>query len=427
MSVNLVESIKDVFNNEFVNKASTSLGENHGNIRKALGGIVPALLGGVLAKAHAGDDAGVFAMARNAAGSGGVASMLTANTDTLVSRGSDILSGLFGNKTNTVSNAIARYAGIKEPSANSLMGLSAPVVMGRLGEQAQEQNMNASQFTSFLTSQKDEILNALPSGLNLGSLLGLGSLASMGHRAASAAGSVRDRVTHESTRERVGREVEAVGGKTGTGWIWSVALLVLVAAAVWYFVARGKNKNEVVTTTATTTDNNAAMRERTAAGGNVSAGTKTATRVRLANGTELNAYAGGVEEKLVNCLNDATCKAGKDKWFDFDNINFQTGSANLTPESQQQVNNIVSILKAYPNTRIKIGGYTDKTGSEATNKRLSQQRAETVLNAIKSAGANASQLTGAEGYGSEFAKAPASASDAERMKDRRIAVQLQAK
>lgn len=150
-------------------------------------------------------------------------------------------------------------------------------------------------------------------------------------------------------------------------------------------------------------------------------------KVKLADGTEINAYKGGVEDQLVACLNDASCAAGKDKWFDFDNINFRIGSAQLTDSSAAQINNIVAILKAYPKAKIKIGGYTDKTGDAAANKKLSQQRADAVMNAIKAGGANAAQLVGAEGYGSEFAKVDASASDEERRVDRRIAVQLREK
>ena len=432
MSFNLIESIRDLFNNEFVNRASSSLGESHGSIQKALGGIIPALLGGALVKANSGDGGSVLNMARNAIAGGSVSNMLTGDTGSLLSRGMDMLSGLFGNKTTTVSNAISNYAGIREPSASSLMGMSAPLVLGRLGEHAQEQNMNASDFTSFLTSQKDHILSAMPSGLNLGSLLGMGSLASMGNRAASMAGDARDRATNELRRERVTGDMQHVSDerrKPGVGWVLPLVLLVLAALAVWYFAGRGKDKSEMATRS-TTTDNNAAKHAPVAidnTSNNMAKSGRTSTKVRLANGTELEAYAGGVEEKLVNCLDDAACKAGKDKWFDFDNINFETGSANLTSESQAQVKNIAAVLNAYPKAKIKIGGYTDKTGNAASNQKLSQQRADAVMNAIKAAGARPEQLTGAEGYGSSMAKMPASASDEERRADRRISVQLREK
>jgi outer membrane protein OmpA-like peptidoglycan-associated protein len=129
----------------------------------------------------------------------------------------------------------------------------------------------------------------------------------------------------------------------------------------------------------------------------------------------------------VGCINDAACVPGKDKWFNFDNLNFETNSAKITAESQAQVNNIAAILKAFPKAKIKIGGYTDKSGDAAANKKLSQERADAVTAAVIAAGANKDQLEKAEGYGSEFATVDAKASDAERKVDRKISVSLRAK
>jgi outer membrane protein OmpA-like peptidoglycan-associated protein len=150
-------------------------------------------------------------------------------------------------------------------------------------------------------------------------------------------------------------------------------------------------------------------------------------KLRLVNGVEINAFKGGVEDQLVACMNDDKCVAGKERWFDFDNINFQSGSSKLTESSSVQVKNIVEILKAYPNARIKIGGYTDAVGKAEDNLKLSQRRAEAVTTAIREGGANKAQLLGAEGYGSKFAKVPATASDEERKVDRRISISLRGK
>src|SRR5581483_12211990 len=83
------------------------------------------------------------------------------------------------------------------------------------------------------------------------------------------------------------------------------------------------------------------------------------------------------------------------RWFDFDQLNFKPGSAELTDSSRKQVRNIAAILRAYPNARIKIGGYTDKTGNADANLKLSQQRADVVLDALRKAGAQSGQLVGA--------------------------------
>lgn len=153
---------------------------------------------------------------------------------------------------------------------------------------------------------------------------------------------------------------------------------------------------------------------------------KESVHVMLPNGKELNAYKGGIEDMLVVFLNDSSSKAGKDVWFDFDNLNFKTGSAEITEESQLQVSNISEILKAYPKLKIKIGGYTDKTGDSLTNLALSNNRAKVVADALAKLNSSG-QVTGAEGYGSQFAKAAADAPDAERAKDRRISVSVREK
>jgi outer membrane protein OmpA-like peptidoglycan-associated protein len=140
----------------------------------------------------------------------------------------------------------------------------------------------------------------------------------------------------------------------------------------------------------------------------------------------LDAYQGGIEDQLVRFLKDSSAVAGKDIWFDFDNLNFAVGTAEISPESQVQINNIAAILKAFPKAKIKIGGYTDKTGDESGNMALSEKRAEAVKAALTTAGVG-SQVTDAEGYGSQFAKVPAEAPESARLADRRVSVSVREK
>lgn len=150
-------------------------------------------------------------------------------------------------------------------------------------------------------------------------------------------------------------------------------------------------------------------------------------KVQIPGNVELEAYKGGIEDQLVHFLNDSATVAGKDVWFDFDNLNFNSNSAVITESSSTQVKNIAAIVKAYPKLKIKIGGYTDKTGDSAANVKLSQQRAQAVLAALETEKVSDTQLIGAEGYGSQFAKAAANAPDEEKKKDRRISVGVRAK
>ncbi len=156
---------------------------------------------------------------------------------------------------------------------------------------------------------------------------------------------------------------------------------------------------------------------------------RTAVEVDV-NGTKLKAYQGGLEQTMVGFLsagsytNAADDNALKDRWYDFDNVNFKMGSTNqLEAGSAEQLSNLAAILKAYPDAKIKIGGYTDKTGDEAVNKSISQGRADFIKSELTKLGVGAQVIT-AEGYGSQYATVPAEASDAERAVDRKMAVRF---
>lgn len=79
-------------------------------------------------------------------------------------------------------------------------------------------------------------------------------------------------------------------------------------------------------------------------------------------------------------------------------VNFATGSSRLTDDSFEVLNTVAVSLLAHPEVRIEIGGHTDATGSLATNQRLSQARAESVLQYLARRGVDPSRMT-AVGYG----------------------------
>lgn len=149
--------------------------------------------------------------------------------------------------------------------------------------------------------------------------------------------------------------------------------------------------------------------------------------VALPDGTKLQAYPGGIEDQLIKFIGSdyktADEAALKDKWFNFDDLNFEFGTTKLTAESKRQLDNIVAILKAFPDVKIKIGGYTDKKGDDAANLKLSDSRAKAVQEALKAAGVGG-QVPEAEGYGEQFATVDEGASDEARAVDRKTAIRL---
>ncbi len=75
-------------------------------------------------------------------------------------------------------------------------------------------------------------------------------------------------------------------------------------------------------------------------------------------------------------------------------IYFDTAKADLKPESEPALAEIVKMLKADPNLKIFVVGHTDTVGQFASNVKLSQDRAASVVNALVSKhGIAAARLT----------------------------------
>ena len=208
------------------------------------------------------------------------------------------------------------------------------------------------------------------------------------------------------------------------GWLLPLLLLVLTAGLVMYFMKGCADTSIPGLQAQSIADSTAADTVHTNNGNG-----KKALSILLADSVKITAYKNGIENQLVLYITseNPADSISKSRWFDFDDLNFKTGSAEITDSSMHQVNNIAAILKAYSTVKIKIGGYTDRTGNEEMNMKLSQSRAMAVLTALKNAGVNEAQLTGAEGYGSQFAKAATDAPDEEKQKDRRISINVKAK
>ncbi|GAB4286867.1 MAG: hypothetical protein Kow0068_12490 [Marinilabiliales bacterium] len=80
------------------------------------------------------------------------------------------------------------------------------------------------------------------------------------------------------------------------------------------------------------------------------------------------------------------------------NIFFETAKATLKPESFPELNRTVEFLKNNPKVEIEIAGHTDNVGTEEYNMKLSQARANSVMNYLVSKGIDPSRIT-AVGYG----------------------------
>ena len=86
-----------------------------------------------------------------------------------------------------------------------------------------------------------------------------------------------------------------------------------------------------------------------------------------------------------------------------DNIFFDFNSANLRAESAQSLDELVQLLNDNAGVTIEIGAHCDYVGDDDYNKRLSQQRAESVVEYLIKNGIDSKRLT-ARGYGESTPK-----------------------
>jgi outer membrane protein OmpA-like peptidoglycan-associated protein len=384
MSSTLVQTATALLTPDIVSRASSQLGEPEDSVGKALSrGAVPTLLAGLAAKtqerggaerivALLGDPAFDPRNARNPAAlfaEGGTGASLR-------ELGGRLLALLFGGRLDSLTTALAEFAGIRPSSSSSLLRVAAPLLLGVVGDRVRRDGLDAAGLTRLFAGERDSILNSVPSTLRNA----IGPAPARAEVAPASVGAPR--------------------------WLWPA--LALLALALLWTMLRGRDEPPA------TAMRPAAELPDVAAQRPVDWVTR-----RLPSGTELRIPSNGIEVRLVGLLEG---RGDSDEWFEFDRLLFETGSANLRPESQEQLRNVAAILMAYPNTQAKIGGYTDNTGDPAANLRLSQERAANVKSSLVNLGVNGNRLE-AEGYGEQHPVA-SNATETGRAQNRRIAMRL---
>jgi len=99
-------------------------------------------------------------------------------------------------------------------------------------------------------------------------------------------------------------------------------------------------------------------------------------------------------------------------------INFASGSSDIPADNKAILDQAVTLLNKVSGVKLNVGGHTDSTGNAASNKALSQRRAQAVVDYLTSKGVDASKLV-AQGHGSDQPVAE-NTTDEGRFKNRRI-------
>ena len=134
--------------------------------------------------------------------------------------------------------------------------------------------------------------------------------------------------------------------------------------------------------------------------------------------------AEAVQNAQVESVKDANGLDAVKVTFD-SGILFATNKADLNAASKSSLQQFANVLKQNADCDVAIIGHTDNTGSDAINNPLSEKRAMSVSNYLRSLGVSASQIKSVEGQGSVNPVADNSTAEG-RKQNRRVEVYMYA-
>ena len=472
MKSDLVETVKFCFTSGVVSQLSTLIDENESGVEKALTKAVPLVLSGMLSQTERGiAPTSLLNLVREADAAGVLTQLSDAQNANWSERGTNLLLDLLGDTYRTTVVQIAEDAGIRPAASGTLLQVAATAVLGLLGKFASENELMPSEFMYWLQSQKDAICAALlPAFDNSGLVANSNQVAALRRPAAVPPRMVTSPV--RIAREELAFAAAAPHSASKLSWQWG--LLLLLAIGLSYALGSdyfGRPQQPAATTTTSETESLTAAptseyNAKSAASAPVAgapavglaataagaAGRRPATppqaettggrydinrdtyiydtgqpiTLTLADGSRQEVGANSTENRLYTFLATAAVQVDSVNrtkgWISFDQVNFEPTKATLTPESIQQLRNIASILKTFPNSTVKIGGYTDSTGVALRNLELSEDRARTAMMALANLGINLDRIQ-AKGYGAKYFVSPNS-TPASRSLNRRVSIRV---
>ena len=374
MSSTLVDSLTDIFRSQALGSFAARYGESEPSVLRGFETSIGTMIAGLSSKlGQAGFARQLLDLINNPAND----TKILQNARGLVegqpadSLGSKLTSMLFGGNLSAVTDTIGSTSGLRGGTAASLMSLGAPLLLGSLVQRVR--GMDTAGLTKFFSDESARAGESLPRGV--WRFVG---------RDAETVPPVASGVVREPSR----------------GWLWPLlAAAALILGLFWWFGAR----KPIVETVREAADSAPGWVTRT-----------------LPGNVDLRIPVDRMEDHLLAFLRDTSKAAGTA--FDFDRLLFDTNSAVLQQASEEQLRAIATILRAFPNVNVKIGGYTDNTGDRSANQILSQQRADNVKQQLIAMGVSANRLE-AQGYGEQYPAADNSTEEG-RQRNRRISLHV---
>ena len=354
MSTSVLALAKDLLTPELIGKAALLTGESWETTRSALHALVPAVLGAFAGKVSTTDGAtGLFHLL------GTLPTLDRSDVGAWVKAGRPLLSSLFGERLDGLTDVIGNATGIREGGAGTLAGLASSLVASVLARKVEHSNPTA--LAELLEGEKGAAFAAAPAGVT-------------------------------SVLESGGLSFRHIIPMIFAG-------IVLLAVPFFY---RSCDKHEAPAAVVVKHEEPKVEEPK-------------AEKIELPGGIAIDVLPGTINYELAKFL------AGSDpapRTFVFDHLNFESGTTVNTKESEATLNDLLAILKAYPAVDSRLEGHTDTEGQPVANKKLSEDRAAAIEAFLVKSGIDTGRIATA-GYGQEK---PMASNDTEegRARNRRL-------
>jgi hypothetical protein len=248
--MNLVELVKSQFGGDTVGRIASIVGAPADATRGAVNAAIPTILAGLGQIAESPGGARRLASAVDSVDDGivdNLSSVVSAGGQSLMEGGSNLLNTLFsGGAIAAIAGAISRFTGLGAGAVTSLLGAIAPIILGVLKGQKRQMGLDAGGLGSLLTSQKQNIINAIPAGMRpaLGNIPGLSGLGEWTGTARDTAANAYDA---GRTAVRHGAPVAAATATNAARWAVPLVVLLALGALVWYLVSRDRATPDLTT------------------------------------------------------------------------------------------------------------------------------------------------------------------------------------
>ncbi len=387
----LFASLLNTVDHRSIGVVAHALGQPEQAVGRGMESCIAGLLGGLASKSgDPGELRRIMDMVPSSFGAVSWSQITDALGDpnsSLIGMGKRLLPALFGSGENTILNGLSRASGLPLGPTSTLLAMAGPVVMSFIGKHIRDGSTTINGLASLLQRDSASIRNALPAGLS-------------------------EIFWPDTARVTTASPVvaQAVQKERSSSWFLpALAAAAALALGLAWLLNHAHRPTVRIT----------AIPVMPVPTGSAS---RLATTPACTLPASVKIPEGGVESRLLAFVQNPGTKMQETTWFNLDQLAFDTGSAQIRPESRTQLDNIAAILANCPNVRMTIAGYTDNTGNADANLRLSRDRAESVAAELARGSVSKDRLT-TEGYGEENPVADNSTM-AGRAQNRRVAMRV---